>query len=109
MATDVSEEHIASIFRVGEISSARKQVASRAYSSTLNMKAICFSERSVATQRTTRRRIPEDDTLQINIIIVTTLDHDRLLPIRSVASCRYTLHILKLREGKASHELTYRL
>jgi hypothetical protein len=33
-------------------------------SSTLNMEAIYFSETSVATQQTTRRHIPEDDTLR---------------------------------------------
>jgi hypothetical protein len=33
-------------------------------SSTLKMEAICSSETSVETQRTTRRHIPEDDTLQ---------------------------------------------
>jgi hypothetical protein len=32
-------------------------------SSTLKMEAICFSETSVETQRTTRRHVPEDDTL----------------------------------------------
>jgi hypothetical protein len=32
-------------------------------SSTLKMEAICSSETSVATQQTTRRHIPEDDTL----------------------------------------------
>jgi hypothetical protein len=32
-------------------------------SSTLKMEAICSSETSVDTQRTTRRYIPEDDTL----------------------------------------------
>jgi hypothetical protein len=32
--------------------------------STLKMEAICFSERSVATQKITRRHIPEDNTLQ---------------------------------------------
>jgi hypothetical protein len=31
--------------------------------STLKMEAICSSETSVATQQTTRRHIPEDDTL----------------------------------------------
>jgi hypothetical protein len=31
---------------------------------TLKMEAICSSETSVVTQRTTRRHIPEDDTLQ---------------------------------------------
>jgi hypothetical protein len=48
---------------------ARKQVPSRAlvscsaYSSTLKMEAIFLSEMSVDSQRTTRRHIPEDDTL----------------------------------------------
>jgi hypothetical protein len=32
-------------------------------SSTLKMEALCSSKTSVATQRTTRRHIPEDDTL----------------------------------------------
>jgi 3-polyprenyl-4-hydroxybenzoate decarboxylase len=32
-------------------------------SSTLKREAICSSETSVATQQTTRRHIPEDDTL----------------------------------------------
>jgi hypothetical protein len=35
------------------------------YSSTLKMEAIRSSETSGATQRTTRRHIPEDDTLQV--------------------------------------------
>jgi hypothetical protein len=34
-------------------------------SSTLTMEAICSSETSVATQQTTRRHIPEDDTLPV--------------------------------------------
>jgi hypothetical protein len=34
-----------------------------AYSSTLKMEAICSSETSVGTQRTTRRYIPDDSTL----------------------------------------------
>jgi hypothetical protein len=33
------------------------------FSSTLKMEAICFSETSAASQQTTRRHIPEDDTL----------------------------------------------
>jgi hypothetical protein len=33
------------------------------FSSTLKMEALCSSETSGATQRTTRRHIPEDDTL----------------------------------------------
>jgi hypothetical protein len=61
VSTDVSEEHIASIFRVEKISSARNQRESRwqrwflaePFFSTLKMKAICSSETSVDTQRTT--------------------------------------------------------
>jgi hypothetical protein len=37
---------------------------SSAYSWTLKMEAICSSEISVGFQRTTRRYIPEDNTLQ---------------------------------------------
>jgi hypothetical protein len=37
------------------------------YSSTLKMEAIRSSETSDATQRTTRRHIPEDDTLHVDI------------------------------------------
>jgi hypothetical protein len=66
VATDVSEEHIASIFRVEEIIScllpACLLVLAEIISSTLKMEAICFSETLVATQQTTRRHIPEDDT-----------------------------------------------
>jgi hypothetical protein len=35
-------------------------------SSTLKMEAICFSETSVETRRTTRRQILEDDTLSLD-------------------------------------------
>jgi hypothetical protein len=68
--SDVSEEHITSIFRVEEISSARNQQASRwkaeeLISSTLKMDAICSSETSVDTQRTTPRYIPEVDSIQM--------------------------------------------
>jgi hypothetical protein len=55
VSTDVSEEHIASIIMVEEISSAKKKPASK--------QAICSSETLVETQQTTRRHIPEDDTL----------------------------------------------
>jgi hypothetical protein len=34
------------------------------FSSTLKIEAICFSETSAVTQQTTRRHIPEDDTIQ---------------------------------------------
>jgi hypothetical protein len=45
VSTEVSEEHIASIFRVKKIGSAKP------------------ASKPVATQRTTRRHIPKDDTL----------------------------------------------
>jgi hypothetical protein len=64
------EEHIASIFRVEEIISARTilppaylLVLAEIISSTLKMEAIYSSETSAATQETTRRHIPEDNTL----------------------------------------------
>jgi hypothetical protein len=59
VSTDVSEEHIASVFR---ILIATCLLAER-ISSALKMEAICSSETSVDTQRTTRRYIPEDGTL----------------------------------------------
>jgi hypothetical protein len=40
-------------------------VVAEIISSTLKMEAICSSETSVATQQTTRRHIPEADTLQL--------------------------------------------
>jgi hypothetical protein len=73
VSTDVSEEHISSIFKVekNKLSKkpARKQVActywflTQLIFSTLKMEDICYSEASVDTQRTTRRYIPEDGTL----------------------------------------------
>jgi hypothetical protein len=67
---DVSEERIASIFRVEEVISASLPpaylvVLAEIISSTLKMEAICSSETSVAIQQTTRRHIPEDGTLLI--------------------------------------------
>jgi hypothetical protein len=59
VSTDFSEEHIASIFRVEEISSAKETSKQAA----LKVEAICSSETSVETQQTTGRHIPEDDTL----------------------------------------------
>jgi hypothetical protein len=38
-------------------------------SSTLKMEVMCSSETSVETQPTTRRHIPEDDTLYIDLFI----------------------------------------
>jgi hypothetical protein len=45
------------------------------YSSTLKMEAIRSSETSGATQRTTRRHIPEDDTLQVFKMLKLFLHH----------------------------------
>jgi hypothetical protein len=73
--TDVSEGCIASIFRVEEINPDLRLAdnadchllacwfLAELISSTLRMEAICSSETSVETQRTTRRYTPEDDTL----------------------------------------------
>jgi hypothetical protein len=66
------EEHIASIFRVEEIGSENQQASmwlatrllAEPFPSTLKMEAICSSETSVESQRTTWHHIPEDDTLK---------------------------------------------
>jgi hypothetical protein len=75
VSTDVSQEHIASIFRVEKISPARNQQASgwqacllagfllKLFLETLMMEATCSSETSVDTQQITPRHFPEDDTL----------------------------------------------
>jgi hypothetical protein len=55
-AADVSDEHIASFFLLTCWFLLK-------ISSTLEMEAICSSETSIASQQTTRRHIPEDDTL----------------------------------------------
>jgi hypothetical protein len=60
--TNVSEDHIASIFRVKEISSAKTSKQAGGIQ-LLKVEAISSSETSVETRRTTRRHIPEDDTL----------------------------------------------
>jgi hypothetical protein len=63
MSTDVSEEHVASIFRVEECAEQEKSMKAggkqRKQSLTLKMEAICTSETSVDIQRTTRRHIPQ--------------------------------------------------
>jgi hypothetical protein len=47
---------------VEENNFSKNQQVSRWQAKTLKMEAICSSETSVATQQTTRRHIPEDDT-----------------------------------------------
>jgi hypothetical protein len=78
VSTNVSEEHIASIFRVEKISSVRSQrgafhllarwLLAELILSTSRMEAICSSETLVDTQRTTRRYILEVDTLNRRIV-----------------------------------------
>jgi hypothetical protein len=65
MPTDVSEEHRLH-FQGQKIILARNNRATCFHSifSILNMEAFCSSETPVDTQRTTRRYIPEDGTLQ---------------------------------------------
>jgi hypothetical protein len=41
--------------------------------STLKMEAICSSEMSIDTQQTTWRHIPEDDTLQLKVLIFSSI------------------------------------
>jgi hypothetical protein len=63
-------------------------------SSALKMEAVCSSETSVETERTTRRHIPEDDTLQYcNMFNLKTNDeqqlvhaHNKMLHLASRAS-----------------------
>jgi hypothetical protein len=83
VSTDVSEELIASIFRVEQIGSANQRASNLppAYLlvladifSTLKMEAISYSETSVETQQTTRRHIPENDTLQEVLCSIIVLD-----------------------------------
>jgi hypothetical protein len=58
-STDVSEDHIASMFRVFRAVS-YMFVSCLVYSSTLKMKVICLSDTSVHFHRTTRLYIAED-------------------------------------------------
>jgi hypothetical protein len=60
VGTDVSEEHIAPAFLLLTC-----WFLLKLFSSTLKMEAVCSSETSVSTQHTTRRHIPENDTLQL--------------------------------------------
>jgi hypothetical protein len=70
--TNVSEEHVASIFRFLAL----------AYSSTLKMEATCSSEMSVDFQWATQHYIPEDRTLHDHdcVNLRSKMDLWKLLP-----------------------------
>jgi hypothetical protein len=100
VTSDVSEEHIVSIFRVEEIISARTskpptylQVLAEIISSTQKMEAICSSESSVATQQTTLRHIPEDDTLKTVMIIQLRLGFPSLVWGKWLCSWKWDFYI----------------
>jgi hypothetical protein len=63
LSTDVSEEHITSIFRALLANCFHAGFLLSLFFSTLNMETIYSSETSDDTQRTTWRYIPEDGTL----------------------------------------------
>jgi hypothetical protein len=67
-------------------------------SSTVKMEAICSSETSVETQRTTRRHIPEDDTLH----------NHRCEHLKSYKNFPDYLIDYKLKEGFLSMQLVVR-
>jgi hypothetical protein len=48
------------------------------FSSTMKMEEICCSEMSVASQQTTRRHNPEDDTLHVCIVCVYIYTHTHI-------------------------------
>jgi hypothetical protein len=52
-------------------------VSCSTYTSTLKIEAICSNETSVEFQRTTRRYIPEDSTLQEGILSAVDEQEDR--------------------------------
>jgi hypothetical protein len=65
LKTNISEKHVASIFRVDEWAkqeTSMKQAVSLAYSLTLTMEATCSSKTLVDFQQTTRCDVPEDNS-----------------------------------------------
>jgi hypothetical protein len=61
VSTDVSEEHIASIFRVEKL--AEQETSMKSGGKQSKTEAICSSKTLVDFQQTTRRYIPEDGIL----------------------------------------------
>jgi hypothetical protein len=95
------------------------------YFSTMNMEAICSSETSVYTQRTTRRYIPEDGTLH-NLfmlaacsVLVSFLAYFVTLKMEVLRSCetsvdffywttrRYVLEERRLHSHQIRHKCSY--
>jgi hypothetical protein len=52
------------------------------------MEALCSSETSVAKQRTTRRHIPEDDTLQKSVSFTAPLNMKKVVS-EKLSFCLY--------------------
>jgi hypothetical protein len=66
------------------------------FSSTLKMEAICSSETSVDTQRTTRRHIPEDDTLHnaLNFYSRGSVSNVGLITSSSISGISFSMNSL---------------
>jgi hypothetical protein len=61
------------------------------------MEAIFSSETSVATQQTTRRHIPEDDTLQVDFIFPEKLTHCSVY-VCAIPNCVISVYFLCVEE-----------
>jgi hypothetical protein len=83
-------EHIASIFRV--LATCLLAGFAEHIFSTLKMVAICSSEMSVETERTTRHHIPEDDTLQIYVSFRSDLLYFFETVLYFITTLKYTLN-----------------
>jgi hypothetical protein len=68
------------------VKAGRKLVSCSAYFFTLKVEAICSSETSVDTHRTTRRYIPEDGNLQDNHVVIFSVTAEI---VRTVEMCLY--------------------
>jgi hypothetical protein len=105
VSTDVSDQHIDSKFRVKEKSEKETSVKAggkQLFFLTLKMKAICSSETSVDSQRTTWCYIPEDGTLHNHRCqnlksydVTTVLQAERLAHTHSSVSvgCQFLMAV----------------
>jgi hypothetical protein len=69
------------------------------FSSTLKMEAICSSETSVASQDTTRRHIPEDDTLHLRNAVTILYRQNRfwtLATLQQSLNLSWPIHLMRL-------------